>query len=387
MNYEMLAKQMMKWRHELHRCPEPGMEEYKTSDYIAARLDELGIEYYRNIGKTGIVGVIKAGTGERKIGLRADIDALEYDEVKQSDYRSENPGWMHACGHDGHISMLLGAAKVLSEEKDFDGTVYLVFQPGEEPGLGARAMLDDGLLERFPMEAIYGMHNDPQAPLGTIRTRVGGAKSSLDDFKITIHGQGTHSSAPHTGKDPIVIAAEIISALQTIVSRCVSPQDIAVVTCTDVRTDGIKYTIPSEVVIEGDCRTFNPKVQKVFEEKMRAISTAICGMYGATCDVEYALNCLPVINDAARTAIAVEAAKRVVGVENVDGNCAPVTSSEDFSFYCEKIPACYCFLGARTVPGYDVALHNPNFDFNDAALLYGARLYLEIVRGELGKKV
>lgn len=382
MNKDVFKKQLLTWRHELHQFPEESMKEIETSEYVAGQLEEMGLEVHRNIGGTGLVANIKVGNGTGIIGLRADMDALQFQEIRELPYKSKNPGWLHACGHDGHMSMLLGAAKLLSEKRNFDGTVRFIFQPGEEPGLGAKAMLDDGLIEKFPMDQIYGMHNAPQLPLGTISTRPGGVKASEDDFVIKIHGKGSHASIPHFSIDPIVIAAEIILALQTIVSRTANPLDAVVVSCTDVKTDGIRNSIPSNVVITGDARSFKPEVQDMIENRMRVISEAICGMYGAACEVEYSREFMPTINDPECAKIAAQAARNIVGEDMVDDNCEPETSSEDFAIFAAEIPGCYSFIGCRDdeQPEKNIALHNQNYDFNDDVLVKGAEFYAEIAR-------
>lgn len=382
MDDKNLKEQMISWRHELHKIPEESMKEKKTSEYVAKQLRDMGLEVHCNVGGTGIVANLKVGTGPKVIGLRADMDALQFDEIKDLPYKSENAGWMHACGHDGHMSMLLGAAKILSEQKDFNGTVRFIFQPGEEPGWGAKAMIEDGLLVKYPMDKIFGLHNAPQFPAGTVKTRVGGAKASEDDFTIRIYGKGSHASSPHLSKDPIVIAAEIIMALQTIVSRSANPLDAVVVSCTDVKTDGIHNSIPSTVTIEGDARSFKPANQDLIESRMRKICEAVCGMYDAKCEVNYSREFIPTINDADCVQDAVKAAGTVVGKENVDGNCDPVTSSEDFAVYAAKIPGCYVFLGSGKDPDptKNFALHNPNYDFNDDVLMTGAKYYAELAK-------
>lgn len=385
MDFNTLKQQMLTWRHELHQCPEEAMKEFETSEYVAKELEKMGFTAERGIGGTGVVASLKVGDGAGVVGLRADMDALEFQETADLPYRSRHDGWMHACGHDGHMSMLLGAAMLLKEEKGFNGTVRFVFQPGEEPGLGARAMVEDGLLERFPMDEIYGMHNDPQFPLGTLRTRAGGAKASEDDFEIRIHGKGSHASSPHMSKDPIVIAAEIIVGLQTIVSRTANPLDAVVVSCTDITTDGIRNSIPSNVTISGDVRCFKPENQDMVERQMHRISAAICSIYDAECEVLYSREFIPTVNDPACVDTAVAAAAEIFGKDHVNGNCDPVTSSEDFAVYETKIPGCYAFLGCKEEgkPETGTALHNPTYDFNDDALLYGARYYAQIVKNRL----
>ena len=256
-------KQLKEWRHYLHMYPEVAFEENNTSEYLAKVLTDMGLEVHKNIGVTGLVANLKVGDGKGVIGLRADMDAIKLTEEGQHPYSSQNSGIMHACGHDGHMATLLGVAKLLSERKNFNGTVRFIFQPAEEPGKGSQAMLDDKLFERFPVDEIYGMHNMPGLPVGTISTRVGGIMASEDNFVIRIKGKGMHASSPHMGVDPLVIAAEIILALQTVVSRNVNPIDTAVISCTEIHTDGIRNAIPTNVEIKGDTRSFTPEVQKL----------------------------------------------------------------------------------------------------------------------------
>ena len=382
MDRKSLQDQMVRWRHELHEIPEEAMKEYKTSAYIASKLKEMGLEVFENIGGTGVVARIKSGKSDNSVGLRADIDALPCQESKDLPYMSRHSGWMHGCGHDGHAAMLLGAAALLKEESDIDGTVLFVFQPGEEPGCGARAMVDDGLFDRFPMDAIYGMHNETQFPFGTFRTKAGGVKTSEDDFIIKIHGKGGHASAPHLSKDAIVIAAEVIVTLQSIVSRMVSPLESVVVSCTDISAKGVPNTIASEVVVKGDCRCFKAEHQDLVEETMRRTVDSICNIYGASGEVIYERNFMPTINDTGCAAIAAQAARSVLGEEAVIDNCPPDTSSEDFSVFGSYIPACYSFLGTMETdrPETQYPLHSPYYDFNDRILLIGAEIYAETAK-------
>lgn len=382
MDWEKLEKQIVKWRHTLHTCPEEAMKEKETSDYVAAELEKMGLEVHRGIGGYGLVASLTCGDGKGVIGLRADMDAIGYEERRELPYKSKHPGWMHACGHDGHMSMLLGAAKILTEEKGFNGTVRFVFQPGEEPGLGAKAMIKDGLLEKFPMDEIYGMHNSPADMVGKFATKAGGIQTSEDDFEIRIHGKGAHASAPHMSKDVLVIAAEIIMALQTIVSRIISPLESVVVSCTNLVTDGIRNAIPGNAVIYGDVRCYKRENQDLVESQMRKIAESICSIYGAACEVVYSREFIPVVNNESCTKKAVIAAERVFGKENVDGNCTPATFSEDFAIFSERIPGCYSYIGVGEdpAPEKNTALHDPNYDFNDKVLVNGARYFAEIAR-------
>jgi hippurate hydrolase len=291
---------------------------------------------------------------------------------------------MHACGHDGHMAMVLGAAAVLAEEGGFDGTVHLVFQPAEEHGLGARAMLEDGLLDRFPMQAMYGLHNHPGAPAGHLLTRTGGVMASEDNFEIRVHGRGGHASQPQMLVDPIVVAAEIVLALQTIVARNVQPNQPAVVSCTEVHTDGARNAVPGEVVITGDTRSFDPGVQQLLDDRMRTLCAGICAAHGATCTVTYTHEFEPTINDPGRTAEVVAAARRVVGAERVDANCLPVLASEDFGVFGRAVPSCFAFLGNGTEVGRGgTPLHSRDYEFNDDVLETGVRFYVELVRSVL----
>src|SRR5689334_21429087 len=297
-----LSGRLRAWRHDLHRRPELGFREVRTGEYVAEVLAGLGLTPVRGVGRTGVVASVRCGDGDLAIGLRADMDGLPLDEQTGREWSSEHPGAMHACGHDGHMAMVLGAAAVLAHEGGFDGTVHLVFQPAEEHGLGARAMLDDGLLERFPMQAMYGLHNLPGAPAGALLTRSGGIMASEDNFEIRVRGRGGHASQPQMLVDPIVVAAEIVLALQTIVARNVEPNRPAVVSCTDIHTDGARNAVPGEVVLTGDTRSFDPGVQQLLEARMRALCDGICAAHGATCTVTYTHEFAPTVNDAARTA-------------------------------------------------------------------------------------
>jgi len=384
---EDFEKQLIEWRHYLHSHPESAFEEKNTSDFLAKVLTEMGLEVHRNIGGTGIVANLTVGAGKGIIGIRSDIDAINLTEVGQHPYSSKNPGKMHACGHDGHMATVLGAAKLLTERKNFNGTVRFIFQPAEETGKGAFAMMKDGLFDRFPVDEIYGMHNMPGMPAGSISTRAGGIMASEDNFVIRIKGQGSHASSPHMGKDPIVIASEIVLALQTIISRNMNPNVPAVISCTEFITDGIRNAIPTNVVIKGDTRSYTPEVQKLLEERMRTISEGICKLNGAECQFEYTHEFAPTVNWEKCVEIAVQAAKNVVDEKNVDGNCQPWMVSEDFGAFLEKIPGCFVFIGnGDDADGVgNIPLHNSRYDFNDKILSIGAEYFAELVKVRLPK--
>lgn len=385
MNLTDFEKQLHAWRHDLHSNPETGFEEISTAEYVARQLKAMGLEVHTGIGGTGLVASLTVGDSPTIIGLRADMDALNITETTNKSYCSKNHGKMHACGHDGHMTMLLGAAKLLTENRDFNGTVRFVFQPAEEHGRGAKAMMSEGLLERFPIDEFYGVHNWPGLPAGSISTRVGGILASEDNFTIKIKGKGTHAARPHMGKDPLVIAAEIILALQTIISRNLDPSVPAVISCTEIHTDGIRNAIPSNVVITGDTRSYSPDVQAMLENRMRTICESICKMHDAECEFEYTHEFSPTVNNATCVNTAVNAAINIVGESKVDANVQAMMASEDFGAFIEKVPGCFALIGngvEEDGKGF-IPLHNSNYDINDDILSVGAQYFAEIIRTRL----
>ena len=378
-------EQLTRWRHHLHRNPETGFNEKRTSDYLATVLTAMGLEVHRNIGGTGVVASLRSGNGASAIGLRADMDALAITETAvDRAYASQSPGCMHACGHDGHMAMVLGAAQLLRERRDFNGTVRFIFQPAEEHGKGAMAMVHDGLFERFPMDEIYGAHNMPGMPAGHIATRSGGIMASEDNFVIQITGRGGHAARPHMAIDPLLVGAEIVVALQSVVSRSVDPAQSAVISCTEFFTDGIRNALPSHVTIKGDTRSYSPQVQQLLEQRMRAICKGICDAHGATCEVAYTHEFAPTVNWDTCVAVAVQAATAVVGPAHVDAQVAPMMVSEDFGAFLKLRPGAFVFIGngdgdsAGAVP-----LHNARYDINDRILPIGARYFAELARVRL----
>jgi len=383
-----LVKQMKEWRQHLHAHPETAFEEENTADFVAEKLCEMGIEVHRGIGKTGVVGILKVGDSNKSIGLRADMDAINLSELSDLPYSSKNDGKMHACGHDGHVATLLGAAKLLAERRDFNGRVVFVFQPAEEPGYGAAAMIKDGILERFPMDEIYALHNSSGSPLGNFSTRTGGIMASEDNFVIKIKGKGGHASTPHMGIDPLVIAAEVILALQTIVSRNIRPVFPAVISCTEIYTDGARNAIPANVTIKGDTRSHTPEVQKIIEDRMRAVCEGICKTHGAECEFEYTHEFSPTLNWECCVKEAVEVAKALVGEENVNAYAEPSMGAEDFGAFTEKIPGCYLLLGTKPKDAKSIVpLHNSIFDFNDDALEIGVEFFARLVKHRLSSSL
>ena len=378
-----LSSEMSQWRRQLHSQPETGFDVQQTASFVADQLESFGIEVHTGIGQTGLVGVLRNGDSENAIGLRADMDALQIQEMNTFDYRSKNEGRMHACGHDGHSAMLLGAAKQMAATRNFNGTVYFIFQPNEEHGLGAQAMIDDGLFERFPMQSVFGIHNMPGMEAGRLAMRSGAVMASEDNFVISIKGRGGHASQPHHHIDPLVIGAEIILALQTIVSRTVSPEEQAVVSVTEIETDGAVNVIPSNVVIKGDCRCFGDEVRGQIESQMGQLVKGICGAHGAEHDFDYIRLFHSTINDEAETKAARRAAEASVGEANVEYNCKPLTISEDFSSMLRVKAGCYIFIGNGIDSVGGCMLHNPNYDFNDDISETGVRYWSTLVEQKL----
>ena len=376
-----LEQEMTAWRRDLHAHPEFGFEEKRTSAFVATKLREFGLdEVAEGIGGTGVVGTLKRGSGNRVIALRADMDALRITEQGTQEYRSQNPGTMHACGHDGHTAMLLGAAKLLAEEGGFDGTVRFVFQPAEEWGKGALAMLSDGLMERFPFEEIYGLHNMPGLAVGHFQTRVGPIMSAEDNFEIVLKGVGGHAARPHWGNEVLVAACATVMNLQTIVSRRLSPTDVGVVSVTELTTDGTRNALPGLAHILGDARSFRPEVSAEIEKQMRIIAEGTALTYNVATEMTYTREFVPTLNDADLVGEAFAAARSVFDPENVSTAREPMTGSEDFARFLEHVPGCFAFVGN----GKDSApLHNPAYDFNDQGLLHGARFHAAVIRQRL----
>lgn len=372
------------WRHHLHARPEVAFEEQQTALYVASVLEDLGYAVVPGIGGTGVVASLTRGSVSRAVGLRSDMDALLLHEVAGREHGSVNAGVMHACGHDGHLAMVLGAAAVLAEQGGWDGTVRLILQPAEEPGRGAQAMLDDGLLERFPLDALYGLHNLPGLPAGHLHVRAGGIMASEDNFTIVVHGRGGHAARPEDVVDPLVVGAEIVLALQTVVARSVDPVSPAVVSCTGFETDGARNAIPSAVRISGDTRSFHPQVQALLETRIGALASGIASAHGASAEVTYTHEFGPTINDPEVTSRAVAAARAALGADQVDADCAPIMPSEDFGVFARHVPACFALLGNGTEPGRGgTPLHSVDYDFNDDILPAAIAFLVQAVRHEL----
>ena len=380
---EYLHESMCNWRHDIHRHPELGFEEHRTAEKVATLLQEWGIETHTNIGSTGVVGVIKRGTGSRMLGIRADMDALAIEELNTFDYCSQHAGKMHACGHDGHTTMLLGAACHLVKHGSFDGTVVLIFQPAEEHGKGAKSMIADGLFERFPVQDVYAIHNFPSVPLNNFIVKKGPVMASEDNFEIVIEGVGHHAAMPHKGVDPIVVASQIVLALQTIVSRRINPSENAVISVTEFITDGTVNVVPNKVILKGDTRSFLPEVQQQIKSNMKMMAESICAANGISCEFTYTSVFDSTINTAQEADKVAAVARELVGEEQVSTAFEPPMTSEDFAFMLQAKPGCYVLLGNDGDGPGGCGLHNPNYDFNDGILTTGADFWVKLVESEL----
>jgi hippurate hydrolase len=375
-------------RRDLHAHPELCFEEKRTSDLVAARLQEWGIEVHRGLGRTGVVGLIRgsgSGAAKRMLGLRADFDALPITELNRFAHASTIPGRMHACGHDGHTAMLLGAAQHLAGNRGFDGTVCLVFQPAEEGGGGARVMIEDGLFRRFPVEAMFGMHNWPGLPVGQFALRGGPAFASNNEFRIEILGRGAHAAMPHNGIDPVPIACQMVQAFQTILTRNAHPLDSGVISVTMIHGGEAHNVIPDRCVLQGTVRAFSMPLIDLIEKRMRMIAESTCAAFEASCRFDFHRGYPPTVNHEAETGFAREVLAGLVGEANVR-EFQPTMGAEDFSYFLQAKPGCYFVIGNGDGVHRDVdhgsgpcMLHNPSYDFNDALLPLGATLWVRLV--------
>lgn len=368
-------------RRDIHAHPELGLEEYRTSDLVAQKLAEWGIEVHRNIGKTGVVGVLRNGNGQASVGLRADMDALPILEATDLPYASQNPGRMHACGHDGHTTMLLGAAKYLAETRNFNGTVNFIFQPAEEGLGGALEMLKDKLFERFPCDAVYGMHNRPGLPVGKFITGPSARAAGGAFFDIRITGKGAHGAHPQQSIDPVLVACHIGAALQSIVARNISAMDTAVLSITRIQSGDAYNVIPQHAVMAGTVRALKREVMEMVEANMRRLVTSVAAGFGAEAELDFRVIFAPMVNDEAEAIAYGDAAAALVGEENVRRDAPPGMGSEDFSFMMEQVPGAHINLGN----GSSAALHNHKYDFNDETIPYGVALYARVVEKKLPK--
>lgn len=377
-------------RRDLHAHPELCYKEQRTADVVAKKLTEWNIPVIRGMGVTGVVGVLKKGSGERAIGLRADMDALPVQELNTFAHASRHEGKMHACGHDGHTAMLLGAARHLSLHGDFDGTIYLVFQPAEEGGAGAQRMIDDGLFVQCPMEAVFGMHNWPGMPAGKFGVTPGPMMASSNEFEVIVKGKGSHAAQPHKSVDPVMIAVQIAQSWQTIVARNVNPNDSAVVSITQIHSGSATNVIPDEATLIGTVRTFSVDVLDLIEGRMRDIAHHTGAAFGAEVDFRFHRNYPPLVNHPKETAFAVSVMQSMSGIDNVDATVEPTMGAEDFAFMLQSKPGCYVFLGNGSGDHRDGGhglgpcnLHNASYDFNDTLLPIGASYWVNLAEAYL----
>jgi amidohydrolase len=378
-------------RRDIHAHPELCFEEVRTADVVAQKLTEWGIPIHRGLGTTGVVGIVKNGTSSRAVGLRADIDALPMQEFNTFEHASKHQGKMHACGHDGHTAMLLAAAQHFAKNRNFDGTVYLIFQPAEEGGGGAREMIKDGLFEKFPVDAVFGMHNWPGMGVGKFAVSAGPVMASSNEFKITIRGKGSHAAMPHNGIDPVPVACQMVQAFQTIISRNKKPVDAGVISVTMIHAGGATNVVPDSCELQGTVRTFTLEVLDLIEKRMKQVAEHVCAAHDAQCEFEFIRNYPPTINSKAEADFAAGVMASIVGAENVLAQ-EPTMGAEDFSFMLQAKPGAYCFIangdGDHREMGHGggpCVLHNPSYDFNDDLIPLGATYWVRLAEEFLAK--
>ena len=384
---QRLQPQMQEWRRHLHRYPETAYEESKTSAFIVDRLRLFGLYPHIGLAKTGVVASLSVGNSPKAIGLRADMDALFIDEQNNFSHKSCELGKMHACGHDGHAAMLLGAAQYLTETRQFDGTVHFIFQPAEEGRAGAQQMIADGLFDLFPCDSVFGLHNFPNVPTGHFAVKSGPMMAALNCFEITLTGTACHAAKPHLGHDPMVVAAQLLTAIQTIVSRNVDPHESAVITITQMHSGQTWNAIPEQVVMRGTYRCFEPNVQRLLESRLHALTETLCAAFNVAGKIVFNPENpgYPVTSNSEReTQIAIAVAQAVVGDAAVNLKPVPSMGSEDFAFMLQQKPGCYVWLGNGNEPGCG-QLHNPHYDFNDEILPIGAAYWGKLVETVLMK--
>ena len=380
------AAAMAALRRDIHAHPELCFEERRTADLVADKLASWGIEVHRGLGRTGVVGVLRCGTSSRAIGLRADMDALPMQEFNRFAHASTHPGKMHACGHDGHVAILLAAAQHLARQRDFDGTVVFIFQPAEEGGGGAREMMRDGLFERFPVDAVFGLHNWPGLAVGQFALSPGPVMASSNEFKITVRGRGCHAALPHNGIDPVPIACQLVLALQTIVSRNTKPVEAGVVSVTMVHAGEATNVVPDQCELQGTVRTFSVELLDLIEQRMRELAQHTCAAFGAQCEFEFQRNYPPTVNHAGPTERVRQVMAALVGPQQVLAQ-EPTMGAEDFAYMLQEKPGCYLFIGngdglhrEMGHGGGPCMLHNPSYDFNDDLIPLGATLWVRLVQ-------
>ena len=379
-------------RRDIHAHPELCFEEKRTADVVARQLTDWGIPVHRGLGTTGVVGIVKSGNSSRAVGLRADMDALPMQEFNTFSHASQHPGKMHACGHDGHVAMLLAAAQHLAKNRNFDGTVYLIFQPAEEGGGGAREMIKEGLFEQFPMEAVFGMHNWPGMQVGKFAVSAGPVMASTSEFKITIRGKGSHAALPHAGVDPVPIACQMVQAFQTIISRNKKPIDAGVISVTMIHAGEATNVVPDSCELQGTVRTFSVEVLDLIEQRMKQIAEHVSAAHDAACEFEFARNYPPTINSPAEAEFARQVMVSIVGESNVQAQ-EPTMGGEDFAYMLQAKPGAYCFIangdGGHRDMGHGAGpcmLHNPSYDFNDELIPLGATYWVRLAEAWLAEE-
>ena len=377
--------EMTAWRRDIHAHPELGFEEHRTSDLVAKRLEEFGCEVYRGIGRTGVVGALRSGNSPRSVGLRADMDALPIQEATGLEYSSRHDGRMHACGHDGHTAMLLGAARYLAETRDFEGQVFFIFQPAEEGLGGAQAMIEDGLFDQFPCDAIFGIHNRPKLDVGKFAVRSGAMMAGGAFFDVDIEGVGAHGARPEASVDPVVVASHLVGAVQSVVARNVPPTETAVVSVTRLHAGDAYNVIPQSARLGGTVRAFSVEVMELVERSLERIAKGVAESFGARAGLDFRPIFSPTINEPGEAEFAASICAEIVGVENVERNPPLIMASEDFSFMLERVPGCYINLGNGGDEGA-CEVHNPGYDFNDEALPLGASFFARLVETRLARE-
>jgi amidohydrolase len=379
------ADELTEWRRDIHAHPELGLNEHRTSELVAQKLESWGIEVTRGIAKTGLVGTLRNGGSGRAIGIRADMDALPMEEANNFAHRSKTPGVMHACGHDGHTTMLLGAAKYLAETRNFDGTVHFIFQPAEESDGGGRMMVEEGLFDRFPCDMVFGAHNDTFLPVGTMTAVEGSVCAASDRFSIRISGRGGHAARPHKTIDPVVVGSHIVLALQSVVARRIDPLDSAVLSITQFHAGSAFNVIPEDALLTGTVRTLLPHVQDEIEQLMSQVTEATAAAHGARAEVAYHRGYPPVVNAADATERAALAAGRLLGEAQVIRERPPGMGGEDFSYMAQVVPGCFVRIGQANGARGSTPVHHPAYDFNDEILPIGASFWATLVEQELAR--
>jgi hippurate hydrolase len=379
------ADELTEWRRDIHAHPELGLNEHRTSEVVAKKLESWGIEVTRGIAKTGLVGTLRNGGSGRAIGIRADMDALPMEEANNFEHRSKTPGVMHACGHDGHTTMLLGAAKYLAETRNFDGTVHFIFQPAEESDGGGRMMVEEGLFDRFPCDMVFGAHNDTFLPVGTMTAVEGSVCAASDRFSIRITGRGGHAARPHKTIDPVVVGSHIVLALQSVVARRTDPLDSAVLSITQFHAGSAFNVIPEDALLTGTVRTLLPHVQDEIEQLMSQVAEATAAAHGARAEVAYHRGYPPVVNAADATDRAALAAGKLLGEAQVIRERPPGMGGEDFSYMAQVVPGCFVRIGQANGARGSTPVHHPAYDFNDEILPIGASFWATLVEQELAR--